>query len=331
MSQPIPIHRIAVVGSINKDTIYLSDGREIHSYGGILYAVLPLASLVGPETRVIPVCHIGEDVADAVFALLEAYPGIDTSGIEVVPEPNYHCVIRYDASGRKEEKLLGGVPPLSYERLARFGACDALCLDFVTGLEMSLETLRRLASSTERPIFMDVHSLTLGMDTQRRRFLRRPENWQAWARAARVVQMNEVEGRLLAGDDLDSDASVEQFGEGVLNLGCEALVITLGASGSVTVFRDAAGELEVLRADAAPAGPVTDTTGCGDAFLAGFALAYLRSSPKDPEARLAEASRFANRVAGASCVLEGIERMGEIRRLVHPQAGRGATHRLRVS
>ena len=267
-------------------------------------------------TTVLPICNIGQDVADDVLEILDAYPAIDRSAIAVVPEPNFHCILRYDQAGQKQETLLGGVPSLSYARLKRALDCDAVCLDFVTGFEVTLQTLQRLRAATKMPIFMDVHSLTLGIDDQRRRFVRCPEHWQEWLRGVRVAQMNQLEARVLAHDQLGADASIRRFGKEVLGLGCEALVITLGDRGSLTVFRDRTTGLQILPAQAAPAGPVVDVTGCGDAFLAGFSLAYLRWDAADPNSRLAHASRFANRVAGASCALEGIEQIGKIKQLV---------------
>lgn len=37
--------RIALLGSINRDTIRTPDGVETESYGGLLYTLLPLAQI----------------------------------------------------------------------------------------------------------------------------------------------------------------------------------------------------------------------------------------------------------------------------------------------
>ena len=113
---------------------------------------------------------------------------------------------------------------------------------------------------------------------------------------ADVVQMNEREARLLAGRDLRDEEEVRAFGAEVLGCGPEALSITRGKVGSWLVDSDGAEAFPALDLD-----EVLDTTGCGDVFLAGFALEYVRSGD------VRAASWFANRAAGMNCRLRGIE------------------------
>ena len=300
--------RIAFAGTVNRDTIFTAGNERIESYGGLLYSVLPLAYIAPPEAMCFPICNVGQDVAETVLGLLEGRPLVRLDGVRIVREQNTHCVIRYDREGSKEETLLGGVPPLTFERFEPFLRCDAVCINFISGVELSLDTLKRVRGSTNALMAMDVHSLTLGMDAQRRRFLRVPDRWEEWLAQVDIVQMNEREAGLLAGSELTDDRRLRAFGARVLALGPLMVLITLGERGSITAYAD--DRVRFLPSPSRAPGPVLDQTGCGDAFLAGFIVEYLRS--RDP----AQASKFANRVAGANCCLRGIEEIERIGALV---------------
>lgn len=304
--------RIALIGAINRDTICTPDGLTTESYGGLLYSILSLAAMAHDPVTILPVCNVGQDARDAVTGLLGRSPRMAWDGVRFVPERNSHCFLEYDAEGRKQETLQGGVPPLTFERLSPFLASDALCFNFVTGFELSLKTLEKVRASTTAPILMDVHSLTLGIDEGRRRYWRRPPDWERWVACADVVQMNEQEAGLLWGAEVACDGERRRFGERVLGLGPSTLIVTRGPMGSDALFRGADGGIESFRAPADPPGPPVDETGCGDVFLMGFTVEFLRSRD------VRRASTFANRAAGANCCLRGVGEIGRIREYVNP-------------
>ncbi len=303
--------RIALVGTINRDTIQTPDGVRTHSYGGMLYSILALAEIA--EAAIYPICNVGEDVEAAVRELLAPYSSVRFDGMRFVSEQNPHCFLEYDAEGHKQETLLGGVVPLTADRIGPFLDCDAVCFNFITGMELSLETFQEVQGAAVGLICMDVHSLTLGIDSNRRRFWRVPPQWESWVACADVVQLNEQEGALLAGETLDGDSAFRRFGEKVLSLGPASLLMTCGERGCRTVYRNAREEVEVQRFGPSPVGTPQDETGCGDVFLIGFTWAYLQTGD------FAEASRFANQVAGINCCLRGIEEIGQIGRFPGPE------------
>ena len=300
--------RIAVVGSINRDTISTPDGVKTESYGGMLYSILALAAIARVEIH--PVCNLGEDVENPVRDLLVAHPSVVWDGIRVVPAQNPHCHLEYDAAGRKQETLYGGVPPIEADRIAPLASCEALCVNFITGQELGLQALRDMRALVSCPVFMDLHSLTLASDAARRRYLRRPPDWQDWVACADFLQMNETEAGLLSETHSLDESSARSFGESVLGLGPTAVVITRGSKGSWTAYRQPDGSSGFLSCRLPAQGPAVDETGCGDVFLMGFTWAYLCNG--DPEF----ATRFANRVAGINCCLRGIEEVSQIGRLL---------------
>jgi fructose-1-phosphate kinase PfkB-like protein len=104
---------------------------------------------------------------------------------------------------------------------------------------------------------------------------------------------------VLAGRVLRDEAEVRAFGADVLECGPDAVSITRGDAGSWLVYSDGLEAFPALNLD-----EVMDATGCGDVFLAGFTLEFVRSGD------VRAASRFAHRVAGMNCCLRGIEEVG---------------------
>ena len=299
---------IAVVGSVNRDTILTADGVRTESYGGMLYSILALAAIA--DVTIYPICNLGADVEGPVRAMLGDQDSVRWDGIRVVTDQNPHCVLDYDSAGHKQETLYGGVPALPVERILPFLDCDALCLNFITGQELALPVLRDVKARAGRPVFMDFHSLSLASDSGGKRYLRCPPDWEAWAAAADFVQMNDTEAGLLAEVTHVDEQTALRLGDRILSLGPRAVAITRGREGSWTVRRDRKGGTQISTCRLDPPGPAIDETGCGDVFLMGFTWAYLINGDIDG------AIRYANRVAGANCCLRGIEEVGRVGDLI---------------
>ena len=300
--------KIAVIGTINRDTILLLDGGRKESYGGLLYSILPLALLAEKGTEIFPVANLGQDVENPVKAILCCYPQISLEGIRVVPQKNNHALLTYRSAGEREEVLEGGVPPLTSAQIAPFLDADVLLVNFISGSELSLETLRQAVADTSATIYMDIHSLSLGVDRRGRRFWRQIPNWQEWVARTDVIQVNRGEAQLLSGGDAESAEDMLSFSRMLMEAGPSVLLITMGSEGSLMVVAPGR-ETDLERFGPHPPPVVRDTTGCGDVFLAAFVVEHARSG--DPQ----RASRYANKVAGAKCGLIGIEEIEALREL----------------
>ena len=138
-----------------------------------------------------------------------------------------------------------------------------------------------------------------------------PPQWQEWLGCVDVVQLNENEGALLAGEELDSEEARRLFAEKVLALGPSSLIITRRSEGSETISKE--DDLIVERFDSVPHGEPCDETGCGDTFLMGYTWAFLQTAAR------ALAAQFANRVAGINVCLRGIDGIGQIGQFLKPE------------
>ncbi len=336
--------RIGIIGLINHDTIYMTGGRQIQDLGGILYNTTVMADLVGNGDRVYPISRIGADCYDDLRRILASRPGVDISGVALAKEGTSRNQIRYDETMEKVEQLTNRVGPITFEQIEPFLDLDALLVNFIVGDDITLETMEAIRAGASGLLYLDVHNLCLGIDAEGYRRRRAPEEWQRWIAMFDVVQMNEVEARLLAGAGAEAAASggpgesgepvrpsaaggpggpdgrdglgglggpleaeddFIAFGRSITALGPAVCITTRGGLGPITVYReDGDNEAAACVVPSAPVREVVDTTGCGDAFAAGFVIEYLTS--KDPD----RATRLANRVASVNCTVAGLPKRG---------------------
>ena len=108
------------------------------------------------------------------------------------------------------------------------------------------------------------------------------------------ITPNETEAETLTGLPVTTLPEAEKAADALMARGVGAVIITLGARGAL--YRD--GERSV-HVPAISAGPVVETTGAGDAFNGGFAVAL--SEGRD----VVEAVRFGSATAGISVTRAG--------------------------
>lgn len=293
---------VGVLGSINRDTIEHADGRRETGLGGVAFTAAALAHLAAGKVRTWLFARVAADLRPRLERALAGAPGLSFDGLLEAPSKGYRCHIRYAADGSKTEVLSGAVPPLTAADLATWlPRLRGLLVNFITGFELSLDELRRIRAALRGPLLMDVHSLTLGRDSDGRRYPRPLENWQEWIAQADVVQLNEAEATCLGGP---ADAALlADWAASLLDLGPQVAVITRGDEGSVASYRAADGSVHCLSSPAQqpPVDAVIDPTGCGDVFLAGLGFGLL--SGADPPAAVA----LATRAAARNCILTGID------------------------
>jgi len=107
--------------------------------------------------------------------------------------------------------------------------------------------------------------------------------------AVDVLTPNRTEARILAGNDPDADVADRPLAESLLDRGPDAVVLTRGADGALVVTDDGATAVPAIDPE------VVDTTGAGDAFNAGFAVARAEGLA------LVEAVRFGVVAGGLAC------------------------------
>jgi sugar/nucleoside kinase (ribokinase family) len=287
---------VSVVGTINKDVVIDPEGRRFESLGGIIYNTIVLA-LLCPDKTVLPIAYCGTDSFDELTEVLSDFHNVDFSGIVEHKGGCNENLLRYVNPERKEEVLTARVPPIDQNMIRLSLDSDLALLNFISGFDLGLDTARNLKSSFGGTVYMDVHSMTLGIGKNGARFEKRVENWREWASCADIIQMNKKEATLFAG--------VEKPPEQVSLLICQAgpglCLVTLGGEGVLVSSFDEG----IIEQNLVPAVPVDvrDTIGCGDVFAAAFISRFIEG-----DAAL-DCAKEANLYAGRCCESAGVEEL----------------------
>lgn len=314
--------RLGVLGTMVWDTIHARDpGRSapVEEWGGIAYALAAFDAVAEAGWTLFPIIKVGTDLrerADRFFRGLRTLDSLD--GVRTVPEPNNRVELHYRDSGRRCERLSGGVPGWTAEEvrpLAR--SCDALYVNFIAGWELELPAARSLRDEVPGLVYCDLHSLMLGVGPDGVRVLRPLDSWREWIACFDLVQLNEDELETLA-DDAGDPWRVAARAIGPRT---RALLVTLGARGAAWVAARSfwerpapgaatglAGEGEPVLSGKVAAEPVegpADPTGCGDVW--GVTCFASLLAGRGLEAAMGRANRVAARNAafrGASGLAE---------------------------
>jgi len=109
-----------------------------------------------------------------------------------------------------------------------------------------------------------------------------------------VLTPNQSEAKVLTGRNPDAEIEPERLARELIRSGVKQVVMTLGEKGALLVTADSSVYVPAIRV------PVADTTGAGDAFNAGLAVALSHG------ANLEDAAKFAVITGGLAVTREGV-------------------------
>lgn len=220
---------LGVLGTMVWDRIDHPDGGVVERWGGITYSLAAAAAALPDGWTVRPIIKLGSDLEAEGRAFLASLPGLELAGAVVpVPEPNNRVRLRYRDRHDRVELLTGGVPGWSWVELApHLEGLDGLYVNMISGFELDAETAATLRDGFPGPRYVDLHSLVLDVAEDGTRVPRTPAHREVWLHAFHVIQANEMELALMAGE-----GGAEELARATVQGGARAVVVTRGPSGA---------------------------------------------------------------------------------------------------
>jgi hypothetical protein len=276
--------RLGVIGSFVWDVIHGRDPRAepVEEWGGITYALGALDAALPDDWEIVPIIKVGSDLSQRAREFLRTLDKIAPDGEPIeVPQQNNRVNLYYMSAHRRCEKLTGGVPPWTWLGLKPLlKDLDAIHINLISGFELDLEIAQHIRAHFGGPVYCDMHSLLMAVQPDGMRTLQPLPNAPAWFRCFDIVQVNEDEMSMMAGDPLALAAIA-------LGSGVSALNVTLGPRGAVYFAAPGfenisdlhrgglAPKTGALRTELVPATPARDLsggdpTGCGDVWGATY-------------------------------------------------------------
>lgn len=266
---------VAVLGAVVYDEIVTHDHRRIESFGGIVYNLAALSSLVGDDARILPVSNVGSDRWDAVMDAVAGMRGVATEGLRRSERPLTHAQLVYTDANHRDEFVWNMMEPFDTAELRPAMSVDGAIVNFVNGTEIDLPTMQAFREESSGVLYLDMHNIMVRFDAETgQKGTIDFDCWPEWVRQFDVVQMNEFEAGTVLPRDLDEPADFLAAAREVLQAGPTAVLITMGPRGIAVAHRREGVEYGAI-IPAAPVRKFVDATGCGDAFSTGTLWNYL--------------------------------------------------------
>lgn len=319
--------KLGVIGEPCMDYIHRSGVPAEKKLGGILYSVVSLAVLSMPGNEVYPIMNLGEDEYDNITSFLAKFPNIKFDFINKT-RPATRIVNLYykdktvqfkcSETGMlktydREENSTKPTLPVDYTLAEKaLTLMDGLLVNFVSGVDLKLETLKKIRENFKGYIHMDMHNLCMTTHEDGTRTQGPVKNWLDWCGQTDTLQMNESELNVMPGEKMHEYETAERI---LADGSVKTLIITRGKHGVSMYQRKetiAAGEkyFELDKADlpAIETPHFIDSTGCGDVFATAFFYKNCIHSINDFHAGL----NYANKTASKNSTLFGVEELGSL-------------------
>jgi len=316
--------KFGVIGEPCIDHIH-REGVEHRSLGGILYSVVSLA-VIAPHDEVYPVMNLGSDEYGNICSFLNRFENIKQEYVFKVDHntrvvnlyykdqsvefvsPDTRTVKNHD----RDENSTEPARPIEFDSISgALGNFDAVLINMVSGIDITLDTLIKIRENFSGYIHLDLHNVVMRTSENGKRTPGPVENWLQWCTNTDTLQMNETEISVITPQKLkEYEVAEEALSSG--DKGTKALVITRGKKGVTlygkiekSILDEKYFELDKSDIQSIEGVKFNDSTGCGDVLASGFFYKNAINSQKDYFSAL----NYANKLAGIKVENRGVEEL----------------------
>ncbi len=247
--------------------------------GGIFYTVVSFLSQMNSEDKLYLCSSITRN-NESLFRI--AYDNVEndflsyTRSIPTVELTLIESGERMEIYSSLNENL--SLQAVNYKRF------DGVLINMISGYDISLDQLIQLRNDYNGLIYLDVHTLSRGINKNLDRVFRRIKDFDKWARCIDILQANESE--LLTLSDRKDEATII---EELLSYSIKQIIITRAGKGA-TVYILEKDSVKKYHKNALQIN-TKNRIGCGDVFGAAYFYNYIKN--KNVILALEQANLFA--------------------------------------
>lgn len=232
--------------------------------GGIFYTTAGFASLMNKSDEFYLVTSIDGKNDNYFFP---TFSNFDLSYSEKTDSiPKVHLKIWEHKE--REEKFENFTKELKLTSITDYNQFDGILINMISGNDISIDKLEQIRRDYSGKIYLDIHALSKGSESDGSRIFRKIQNMKKWLACTDILQVNELELNSISEGETQLDKA--KF---ILENGTTILLVTKGDVGVRAYFNSD----EEIASIFLPAEKVNSVNkvGCGDIFGAYFFYTYI--------------------------------------------------------
>lgn len=267
--------------------------------GGIFYSIVGFISQMEKEDQLY-LCSTIDNRHRKLFS--KALDFVQTDFVKLVAEiPQVELVV--NMVGEREENY-SSIPANLEVPLIGLDKFDGILINMISGNDLSLAQIKDLRKNYKGLIYFDVHTFSRGVDKNFKRFFRRIEDFDEWAKCIDILQSNKIELKTLS-DQTTEDAIVKEL----FSFGIKQVIITRSERGA-TVYNKERNALREFHGAALKLKSI-NKVGCGDIFGSVYFYNYIKN--KNIPVVLERANLF----AGVATAYTDVKELLNLKKDVH--------------
>ncbi|PKL83575.1 MAG: hypothetical protein CVV24_04125 [Ignavibacteriae bacterium HGW-Ignavibacteriae-3] len=232
--------------------------------GGIYYSTLGMLACANPEDSISLLTGWNKGTINLFDSFYSRVEMRFAEAIDQLPE----VFLNISGEGERKERYVNLSEGLSISRVTDWNLFDGILINMITGFDITADQLKTIRSSFKGTIYLDVHTLSRGVDANMKREFRPIPRVKEWLSNIDILQCNENELITIVQNKNERESAAE-----ILNQGVKIVLVTRGEKGASLYYKSNS-ELSFYTLDAVKINAV-NKVGCGDIFGAVFFYSYI--------------------------------------------------------